>query len=578
MISPRFIYPAFFLCAVTFAHKAFAQKEVGETYELSKEGMNARTDSFYFEAVKADMNSDESRAYALFEQFAALRPEVSDTWYELAKINYSDKKLDKAEENIKKAIDLNPGNKWYKEEYSSILADEGDNLNAAKIMGGLSESEPEDPSYLLSAAEYYERAKQYDKALEYLDKAITVKGVDEDILMSKVQVYLSMNNVEKAADMIRQLIEQDPENGKYYKYLGDLYDNNKLPAQAAEVYQQAEKIIPGDPNIQYGRAEHFLRLGDTASYITYLKKAILNKNMDVETQEDMLSDFFQSMPNDSVAGVEGLPIIRQLVIQHPADAQIVSFFGDLLDLNNKPDSAVAEYNRSLQLKSSIDVWRKLLGNFVRRQRGDSLVKYSDRFIRLYPLQVEPFYFNAQGYYLEKEYTLAIKAINRAIDNQPGNNNYALANLYAFMAEIYHAGRQDDFSDKAFEKALELDPDNDTVLNNYSYILSEKGRRLDDAEKMSRKSLAMKPAEPSYLDTYGWILYEKGDYEKAKTFVKRAIELSGSNADGTLFDHLGNIYFKLNDKDKAAENWKIAKEKGDDDPLIDKKISEGKLYE
>ena len=55
-------------------------------------------------------------------------------------------------------------------------------------------------------------------------------------------------------------------------------------------------------------------------------------------------------------------------------------------------------------------------------------------------------------------------------------------------------------------------------------------------------------------------------------------MAGPNADGTLYDHLGNVYFKLKQKDKAIESWKKAKEKGVDDPNIDKKISEGKLYE
>ena len=54
-------------------------------------------------------------------------------------------------------------------------------------------------------------------------------------MMRKVQVYLSMNDVEKAAGVMRELIAQDPRNGRYYKDLGDLYDNNKMPEKAADV-------------------------------------------------------------------------------------------------------------------------------------------------------------------------------------------------------------------------------------------------------------------------------------------------------------------------------------------------------
>jgi len=35
---------------------------------------------------------------------------------------------------------------------------------------------------------------------------------------------------------------------------------------------------------------------------------------------------------------------------------------------------------------------------------------------------------------------------------------------------------------------------------------------------------------------------------------------------------------LNNKEKAVQYWKMSKDKGSDDMLIDKKISEEKLYE
>ena len=169
-------------------------------------------------------------------------------------------------------------------------------------------------------------------------------------------------------------------------------------------------------------------------------------------------------------------------------------------------------------------------------------------------------------------------MNRAIDYEPENNKAALAGFYAFLGELYHSNKQDDLSDKSFDKSIAINPDDASVLNNYSYFLSERGMRLDDAEKMSQRSLALKTGEGTYLDTYGWILYKKGDYAKAKEYVQKAIDQSGANTDGTLYDHLGNIQYKLNDKDSAVQNWKLAKQKGSDDPLLDKKISEGKLYE
>ena len=97
--------------------------------------------------------------------------------------------------------------------------------------------------------------------------------------------------------------------------------------------------------------------------------------------------------------------------------------------------------------------------------------------------------------------------------------------------------------------------------------------------MSKKSLELRPEEATFLDTYGWILYRQGNFLKARDMVERAVKLMGDKADATLFDHLGNICFQLNEKEKAIEYWKKAKALGGgEDLFLDKKISEGKLYE
>jgi Tfp pilus assembly protein PilF len=270
--------------------------------------------------------------------------------------------------------------------------------------------------------------------------------------------------------------------------------------------------------------------------------------------------------------------MEELVHQHPDDAQVLAAYGEFLMLNNRHDSAVLAYKKSLQIKSEFNVWVRFLNVFADPQYADSMIKYSEKFMRLYPTQVDPHFFNALGHFNKKEYQAAINAINRAIDIQPENNKPALARLLAFQGDIYHENKQDDLSDKAFEKTLQLDPDNASVLNNYSYYLSERGKNLDEAERMSKKSLELQPDQATFLDTYGWILYKKGNYLKAKDYIEKAINMSGAKADATLYDHMGNICYKLNEKDKAVEYWKKAKEKGADGLLIDKKISEGKLYE
>ena len=568
---------------------AFCQKEIDrdrdrgrlatDTTETPKVGKSAETDALFFDAIKAKMHDDDKLAIELFEKFVVAKPNAPSAYFELYKLYNNSRQKDKAEELVKKAISLDGANKWYKREYASLLGERGAYDEAAKIMAALVEVDPSDQEYPLLTAEYYERAKKLEIAIVYLDKALVRNGSDPEILMRKVQLYLELNDVGNAAETVKTLIGKDPKNGKYYKVLGEIYDNNKQSEKAAEIYQRALKLIPEDPSVQLGNAEHYLKIGDTVTYKSFVKKAITNKEFEPELQLKLLDAYLQNLPNDSVAKNEGMPIITMLVEQHPNDADILAFYGDFLESDNQQEKAIAEYKLSLSINSSkFNIWMKLLQNFTDKKDADSLIKYSEKAIRAFPNQALANYYNGVGHFNKKEYPAAIKSINRAIDLQPDSKPEFLAAMYSTLGDIYNITKQFELSDNAYDKALKNDPSDAMVLNNYSYYLSERGKKLDEAEKMSKKSLQIKPGEATFLDTYGWILYKKGNYKDAKDYIEQAIKKYGDKADGTLYNHLGNVYYKLNNKEKAIENWKISKEKGGDDPQLDKKISEGKLYE
>jgi tetratricopeptide (TPR) repeat protein len=545
----------------------------------TEQARRAKTDEQFFEALKAKQHDDIEQAEALLKQFIANRPESAAAYYELSRIYTDQKKSGLATASIKKAMAIDPANKWYKESYATVLAVAGSYAEAANVYAELTKQEAKDEEYPVQAAEYYERAGKQQEALNYLDIALQRTLEDEDLMVHKMQLHLNMNNVQKAADVVQEMIAKDPKNGKYYKLLGELYDNNKMTDKASAVYEQAQKKLPNDPAVQLGLAGHYLRTGDSAQYKIYVRKAITNKDIETEAQLELLKAYIQSMPDEATAIAEALPLVSLLATQEPADAQILAYYGEVLEGSNKKDSAAVMYKKSLALKpSDFNVWGRLMVSYLDKPYADSLIKYSEKAMRLFPNQSITHFYNGIGYMNKNNNTAAIKAIKRAIDLQPETEKEALAQMYSTLGDIYYTNKQHQLSDETFDKALALDPNNAGVLNNYSYYLSERGVKLDEAERMSKKSLELRPNEPNSLDTYGWILYKKGEYEKAKTYILKAITESKGEGEATPYNHLGDILFKLNEKDKAIEAWKKAKQKGSDDKNLDKKISEGKLYE
>ena len=74
----------------------------------------------------------------------------------------------------------------------------------------------------------------------------------------------------------------------------------------------------------------------------------------------------------------------------------------------------------------------------------------------------------------------------------------------------------------YERALELDPYNTMVLNNYAYHLATHGGDLTKAEQMSAITIREEPNNATFLDTYGWIMYLKGQDDLAKFYLNKAL--------------------------------------------------------
>ncbi len=78
------------------------------------------------------------------------------------------------------------------------------------------------------------------------------------------------------------------------------------------------------------------------------------------------------------------------------------------------------------------------------------------------------------------------------------------------------------SDKAYDKALAMEPDNAGTLNNYAYYLSVRNEQLEKAERMSKRSLELAPGAATYMDTYAWILFREEKYAEARIWIEKAL--------------------------------------------------------
>ena len=112
------------------------------------------------------------------------------------------------------------------------------------------------------------------------------------------------------------------------------------------------------------------------------------------------------------------------------------------------------------------------------------------------------------------------------------------------------------SEEILEEILKENPDDPSVNNDLGYLYADQGKNLDQAEKMIRKAITSEPENGAYLDSMGWVLFKRGKFQEALPYLEKAVE-KATGGDDTLWDHLGDVYDRLQQSDKALEAWKKA---------------------
>lgn len=108
--------------------------------------------------------------------------------------------------------------------------------------------------------------------------------------------------------------------------------------------------------------------------------------------------------------------------------------------------------------------------------------------------------------------------------------------------------------EVWKKLIKLNPDHSDALNSLGYIYAEEGIHLNEAEQMVLKALKSHPDSPAYLDSLGWIYFKQGRLNDAAKYIQKAVE---GFQDAIIYDHLGEVFYKLGDIEKALEQWKRA---------------------
>ena len=294
----------------------------------------------------------------------------------------------------------------------------------------------------------------------------------------------------------------------------------------------------------------------------------------MDTKIKILLSYYELSEVNASYKKQALELCAITLKLHPNSAEAHSIYADFLYKDKKLTEAHTEYETAIKLdKSQYTIWNQLM--IIESELGEykSLEAHSTEAMDLFPNQSLTYFFNGISNITLKNYKKAIESLNDGLEFVY-ENNPLLLQFYANLGDAYNFLKEYEKSDKAYDDALKVDPDNSAILNNYAYYLSLRKDKLEKAEKLSKRSNELAPNNRAYIDTYGWILYQLGKYKEAEIWLARAAKMGSKSA--VLLEHYGDVLYKLDKKQEAITMWKEAKAAGEGSEFLDKKIADKKL--
>ncbi len=543
--------------------------------KLTQEEKFKEADYFAQSAIKR-ITGDPVKSGEMLDKALEIDPYDPAALYEKSRLLAATGKYGEAYEMAKKSVEIDSANKWYKVNYANLAKRVEKYDEYIKTYKELVKKYPENLDFLSELAFAYYYTGDYENAVKEYKKIEEQIGINEAIVNQIVRLYGKLGEKDKAVEEYEKLIKTDPENTHYYAVLAEFCVKNNMPEKALWAYKKIEKINPDDPYVHISLSDFYRKQGDTLKSFEELKKGMMNKDMDLGTKIQLLVGYY---PGDLTGEQQkqALELAKILMSVHPDDPRSKSLYGSLLYQTEKYEEARKILKEVLAVDSTnYALWEQLLFSDYDLKDYKELVKTADRVINLFPSQPLPYLLQGLGYYMLKDYKKAIKVLETGKDFVVGKNEL-LSEFYSYLGELYYQLKDYDKSFSSYDKALEANPDNSMVLNNYAYYLSLMKKDLDKAAEMAKRAVNLDQGNYNNIDTYAWVLFQQGKYKEAEKWQKIALKKGGYDS-GVILEHYGDILFMLGDVDKAVQYWKKALTHKEHSKVLEKKIKNRKYYE
>ena len=527
-------------------------------------------------ATGEKISGDIYAADSLYNKCLELIPNSAVVYFEKSGIYKSKDQLNEAIIYAEKAVEFSPKNEWYLANLALLYKEIKNHNKASEIFLELSRFKPLKVEYLFSLTESYLASNNIKNAIKTLNLIENEVGTSEEILLQKHQLYNYCKKRKKATEELKKLVAQDSLNLRNMGLLAEYYESLNRDDQSILILQKMMEIDSNNGLVRLSMFKRYYKNKNYEKGFLELKKVVNSSEVNQELKKEILSQI--SYDQNSPYTINNVNELTEIFLnQHPKNSSVLLFFANLKFLLHQEDSACYYLRKVLNLNSSeYDVWVQLISSSLSRGKYNDVIKDSEKAIQSHPNQPFPYFTKGLSHNIKKQYNLALKDLEKGkqlvIDNQLLESDF-----FHQIAEAHYKLNNLTKSFENFEIAINLNPLNSTLLNNYSYYLALSNENLDVAEKLIIKALEISPNSFILIDTYGWVLFQKKQYTKAEELIFKAVMISEEKI-GEILEHYGDVMFKLGKIDESLLFWEKAKKTGEYSENLNNKLKEKKYVD
>lgn len=565
-ISASFSILASFLLLLASGTVSFAQGDRESIYE-----------NRIMDAVEKYNSNDFQQASQMLRKVVEECPGNDAAHYYLGLSEFCLNHTSVAEAELKKAVELDPGNFWYRYRLAMVYSATERKELTIGIYEDLLKDFPKKNELYYDLIELYLADGQSDKALEILSQIEAVFGKNDATAMTRFQLLGRLGKQEEAYSSLEEY-NKEYSSPQVLSVLGDYQMSMYNDTLAVRLYDEALDLAPGYAPALLGKAEALRITRKYDQYFTVINRFLSDESISAEGKCDYLKAIMQR--SDPMFLKTFMPRVDSMISNtlavHPKDSSALLTAGLYYFGTGRTEQAGRYLLENMQTyPESMSAAANYVEMLMYMKDWDALARESEAAYSKFPEETAFLELSSMAHYNKGEYADVLENCNRILSVAAGDTAKMLTS-YSTMGDIYHQMGDNAKAYKAYGKALKIRPDYAPVLNNYAYYLSMEGRKLKKAAEMSRITVEKEPDNPTYLDTYGWILYLMGKPEEAKPHFKHAM-LYGGKDSAVILDHYAEVLFALGDYDLAMVYWNQARMKNNADeiPDLDKRIAERK---